>query len=197
MRLRREHMGRSSTGMGKNAHVRCVAEGFQARLLFDGQVMLQASDSLGCMHCTAFADQIGSRSSAGSLLPCSFGLNCQPRMLCFKLWDAAASAGCCWCCAAARLPLIGLTHSAVTVWLLSAISGYQGKQSYLCYAGINLWLVQKPGCHVTMTKPTVPIAGAHITIEAGSFDGSQPGCPQSCDRVCGGHGRCMAQKKEH
>ena len=38
MRLRREHMGRSSTGMGKNAHVRCVAEGFQARLLFDGQV---------------------------------------------------------------------------------------------------------------------------------------------------------------
>lgn len=37
MRLRREHMGRSSTGMGKNAHVRCVAEGFQARLLFDGQ----------------------------------------------------------------------------------------------------------------------------------------------------------------
>ncbi|DBA75485.1 TPA: hypothetical protein ACH3X1_010736 [Trebouxia sp. C0004] len=38
MRLRREHMGRSSTGMGKNAQVRCVAEGFQARLLFDGQV---------------------------------------------------------------------------------------------------------------------------------------------------------------
>ncbi|KAL0021738.1 hypothetical protein WJX79_000297 [Trebouxia sp. C0005] len=37
MRLRREHMGRSSTGMGKNAQVRCVAEGFQARLLFDGQ----------------------------------------------------------------------------------------------------------------------------------------------------------------
>lgn len=38
MRLRREHMGRSSTGMGRNAQVRCVAEGFQARLLFDGQV---------------------------------------------------------------------------------------------------------------------------------------------------------------
>ena len=38
MRLRKEHMGRSSTGMGRNAHVRCVAEGFQARLLFDGQV---------------------------------------------------------------------------------------------------------------------------------------------------------------
>ena len=40
MRLRREHMGRSSTGMGKNAHVRCVAEGFQARLLFEGQVYI-------------------------------------------------------------------------------------------------------------------------------------------------------------
>ena len=38
MRVRREHMGRSSTGMGKNAQVRCVAEGFQARLLFEGQV---------------------------------------------------------------------------------------------------------------------------------------------------------------
>ncbi|KAL3134163.1 hypothetical protein ABBQ32_008578 [Trebouxia sp. C0010 RCD-2024] len=37
MRVRREHMGRSSTGMGKNAQVRCVAEGFQARLLFEGQ----------------------------------------------------------------------------------------------------------------------------------------------------------------
>ena len=40
MRVRREHMGRSSTGMGKNAQVRCVAEGFQARLLFEGQVHL-------------------------------------------------------------------------------------------------------------------------------------------------------------
>lgn len=40
MRVRREHMGRSSTGMGKNAQVRCVAEGFQARLLFEGQVLL-------------------------------------------------------------------------------------------------------------------------------------------------------------
>ena len=40
MRVRREHMGRSSTGMGKNAQVRCVAEGFQARLLFEGQVYL-------------------------------------------------------------------------------------------------------------------------------------------------------------
>ena len=45
MRLRREHMGRSSTGMGKNAHVRCVAEGFQARLFFDGQVC-----KFGVMH---------------------------------------------------------------------------------------------------------------------------------------------------
>lgn len=46
MRLRREHMGRSSTGMGKNAQVRCVAEGFQARLLFDGQVYNNGSASL-------------------------------------------------------------------------------------------------------------------------------------------------------
>lgn len=46
MRLRREHMGRSSTGMGKNAQVRCVAEGFQARLLFDGQVCNNGSASL-------------------------------------------------------------------------------------------------------------------------------------------------------
>ncbi len=53
MRLRREHMGRSSTGMGKNAHVRCVAEGFQARLFFDGQVLQRAITQLWhlCIIC--------------------------------------------------------------------------------------------------------------------------------------------------
>ena len=48
MRLRREDMGRSSTGMGKNAHVRCVAEGFQARLLFEGQVCSQLFFESSC-----------------------------------------------------------------------------------------------------------------------------------------------------
>lgn len=51
MRVRREHMGRSSTGMGKNAQVRCVAEGFQARLLFEGQVRVIRQFLRRCWAC--------------------------------------------------------------------------------------------------------------------------------------------------
>lgn len=61
MRVRREHMGRSSTGMGKNAQVRCVAEGFQARLLFEGQVLLLVAAYL-CVAVVVFHTLIANKT---------------------------------------------------------------------------------------------------------------------------------------
>ena len=61
MRVRREHMGRSSTGMGKNAQVRCVAEGFQARLLFEGQVLLLTTAYLN-VEVVVFHDWIANKT---------------------------------------------------------------------------------------------------------------------------------------
>ena len=85
MRLRREHMGRSSTGMGKNAHVRCVAEGFQARLLFDGQVMLQAVALALIAWYACIAQLLLTRMGQGQVqdLRCLAALDISVNLACF------------------------------------------------------------------------------------------------------------------